>query len=81
VRFGRGGGLRILDDDARRGARRQLAPERASLAGDTLDAERALHQLCQSLGDHQSYSRAGHARRFLPEAVERLEQLRQLFWR
>ena len=59
----------------------EIAPEHASFAGDAVHAKRALHQLCQSLGDHQSDARAGHAPRFLPEPVERLEQLRQLFRR
>ena len=59
----------------------QFDPEHASRPDGAFHADHAPHQLDQSLGHHQADARAFLAAGLLPEAIERLEQLRQLFRR
>ena len=59
----------------------QLEPEHAARADGAFDADRAAHQLDQPLAHHQADARAFLRAALLPQAVERLEQLRQHFRR
>ena len=69
------------DGKLRLGRQVQLDPEHAALADRAFHADDAAHQLDQPLAHHQADAGAFLGVRFLAEAVERLEQLRQLFRR
>ena len=59
----------------------QFDPEDATHADRALDSDRAAHQLDQPLGHDQADAGAFLRAGFLAEAIERLEQLRQLLGR
>ena len=54
-------------------------PEDAAFAYLAFDAENSIHQFREALGHHQSNAGAGDAPVFLPQPIERLEELRQFF--
>ena len=63
----------------RRARQAQFDPEHAAHPDGAFHADGAAHQFDQPLGHHQADARAFLGAGFLAEAIERLEELRQLF--
>ena len=63
----------------RRRAQKHFDPEHGSLAYRAIDADDSAHQLDQPLGHHQADACTFLDAGLFPEAVERLEQLHNLF--